>query len=301
MAKDYKVIKDYGLVAKHGDLELKFQLVSWYGNKPKYDLRPWNKDYGMKGMVFEEETVKKLRDLLKDFRKNHPVETVIVKDIVKSLTSLPAADVNYQTSLREATKADLEAAILQMIDKPGNKTRISACRKALDRLTQKVTPTTNVKPVEEKPKAKAKIVEFPKDKPSIVELAKSNGHATFEECKAKLDKEREMFKDADSQYVIDGILELAVVDQNFRNNIMRPDKSYAKAFEYFAEQARNGYCVKYGNVSYLDNNLALGLAIDYFNADEEAMKPKSNPKKIDTNPKKIDINPKKRGRKRKGA
>ena len=291
-SKDYKIIKDYGLVAKRGEIELKFQLISWYGNKPKYDLRPWNGDYGMKGMVFEEESIMNLQQILHAFREAHPVVDddnpveVKVKDIVASLTSLPATDVNYQTSLREATAEDLQEAIRLMVDKPGNKTRISYCMKALNKLT-KSKPEPKVKsasqPVEEK---KAKIIMFPVDKPTIVELAETNEHHSLDECKAKLDKEREIFKDSDSQYVIDGLLEMAAVNQNFRNNIMRPDKSYTGAFEYFAEQARNGYCVKYGNVSYLDNNLALGLAIDYFNADEEAMKPKSNPKISDTKPKK---------------
>ena len=293
--KEYEVIKNYGLVAKHGDLELKFQLVSWYGNKPKYDLRPWNKDYGMKGMVFEEETLKNLHTLLKEFKKTHPVkekETVIVKDIVASLTSLPATDCNFTTALKEATKEDLEAAIKKMTDKPGNKTRLLYCQVALEKLkkTKVVTPIKPAKSKASEVKTKAKIVEFPKDKPSIIELAKTNEHHTIEECKAKLNKEREIFNESDSQYVIDGILEAAVVNQDFRNNIMREDKSYAGAFEYFSNKARGGYCMKYGDVSYLDNNLALGLAIDYFNADEEAMKPKPTPK----------AEPKKRGRKKKG-
>ena len=89
------------------------------------------------------------------------------------------------------------------------------------------------------------------------------------------------------------MLELCDKSQDFRNNVMREEKSYAGGFKYMAEQVRKGYCLKIGdNCQYLDNALAFALFVDYFNMDEEAM----NEEK-----KKNAPEPKKRGRKKKGA
>ena len=254
----------------------------------------------MKGMVFEEDTLKGLQRVLHEFYKTHPYEPkkVEVGSRVHSLTSLPAGDCNYQTALREASKDEIRQAIEIMNENPaGNKTRISLCEKALNgtgrrgrpkkELSEKLSTSATVSgEVKEK---KDNIIQFPTAKPEIVPLPKSDGSHTYDECEQKLNKEREIFKDQDSAYVIDGLLELCKVNADFRNNVMRDDKSYA--FKYFADKARGGYAVKYEGVAYLDNNLALGLAMDYFNADEEAMKPKPAPKAKTT----------KRGRKRKGA
>ena len=275
---DYKVIKDFGVIADHDGIQLKLQLISWYGNKAKYDLRPWKGDYGMKGMVFEESSLKNLKSILNEFYKTHKYEPkkVVENQIVHSLTCLPAGDCSYQTTLREATKDDLRQAIEQMKDKPGNKTRISLCEKALKSTGKRGRPKKVAEVVNqpvtkaEEPK-KEKVIQFPTEKPKIIQLPKSNDTHSYEECEQKLNKERAIFKDQDSAYVIDGILELCKVDADFRNNVMRKDKSYGGAFEYFAKKAREGYCVKYGEMSYLDNDLALGLAIDYFNADSERM------------------------------
>lgn len=128
----------------------------------------------------------------------------------------------------------------------------------------KATQTKKYEP----PKPKAKIVEFPTKERPKVEKAKTIGNATYEDCVAKLEAERKEFKDADSQYVIDGLLELCKVDADFRNNLMRKDKTYKGSFEYFSDMARNGYAIKYGSMSYLDNDIALSMAIDYFNKKE---------------------------------
>lgn len=91
----------------------------------------------------------------------------------------------------------------------------------------------------------------------------------YEDCFAKLDTEcRELFNgDSDSRYVVDALLELCKVDEVFRERVMRPDKSYKGAFEYFAGKARAGECIKICECSYLDNDKALGFAIEYFEAD----------------------------------
>lgn len=137
------------------------------------------------------------------------------------------------------------------------------------------------------------VVQFPGEKPKIIELPKSNGKATVLECREKLNKEREIYKDGDSQYVIEKLLELCDKSQDFRNNVMRDDKSYADGFKYMVEQVHKGYCLKVSDgVQYLDNDLAFALFVDYFNMDKAAMdeeKAKSEPPK------------KTKGRKKRGA
>lgn len=272
MADTCKIIKDYGVVADHDGKQLKLQLVSWYGNEPKYDLRPWSGDYGMKGMVFEEDTLRNLQKVLHEFCDSHPVEE---KSNVKTLTSLPATDCNFSTALNSATTEELEKAIEQMKDKPGNKTRISSCEKALKKAGSKTTKTQETRaveaPVEEKKPEEKKVVQFPQAKPEIIKLDSSNGSHTYGECVVKLKKEMEQFTDSDSQYVIEGLLELCKVDADFRNNVMREDKTYGGFMEYMYKAAQSGYCVRYGNVGWLDRDKGLGLAIDYYTADIEKM------------------------------
>lgn len=122
---------------------------------------------------------------------------------------------------------------------------------------KKTDPTTN--------KAKKDdIVVFPKARPEV-KVAITDGNATYEDCKAKLEAERKIFCDSDSQFVIDGLLKMCEVNPNFRNNVIRKEKTYSGAFKHFMEMARNGYALQYNGVTYLDNNIALGFAIDYFN------------------------------------
>lgn len=143
------------------------------------------------------------------------------------------------------------------------------------------------------PTTQTNVVQFPGEKPKIIELPKTNGKATVLECREKLDKEREIYKDGDSKYVIDKLLDLCDKSQDFRNNVMREEKSYAGGFKYMTEQVRNGYCLKVDNgVKYLDNELAFALFVDYFNMDEEAMEEEK---------KKNAPEPKRKGRKKKGA
>jgi len=120
------------------------------------------------------------------------------------------------------------------------------------------------KPTEKAEPKKDNIVVFPKKRPEV-KVAITNGNYTYEDCQKKLEEERKIFCDSDSQFVIDGLLKMCEVNQNFRNNVMRKDKTYSGAFKYFTELARKGYALEYNGVTYLDNNIALGFAMDYFN------------------------------------
>ena len=128
--------------------------------------------------------------------------------------------------------------------------------------------TEKSNPIPTAEKKKDNIIEFPKKRPNIA-IAITDGNATYEDCEKKLNEERKIFCDNDSQFVIDGILAMCKVSQNFRNNVMRKDRTYAKAFEYFVEMAKKGYALTYNGLTFMDNNIALGHALDYFNQSDE--------------------------------
>ena len=195
--------------------------------------------------------------------------------VVRALTTLPAMDCNYTTDLNKATKEQLEKAIKIMEKGEGNKTRIKRCKDKLKSLNnpnrkKNVKAAAEVKTeAKEQPKEekkKALIIQFPTKKPEFEVLDPTNEGHTYEECEAKLNKEREIFKDNDSQFVIDGLLAKCKEDANFRDNVMREDKTFAGAFEYFFNLAKQGFAIKINNnMAYLDNEMALEYSINYFN------------------------------------
>jgi len=208
------------------------------------------------------ETKPKLSDKLEQMKEDN---------VVHSLSHLPAMDGNYTGVLNKATKEQLEKAI-EIMEKSGgeHKTRIKRCRDKLKSLekgnTARKTKAESEKPKTEEPKKKALIIQFPTKKPEIETLEPTNEGHTYEECEAKLNKEREIFKDADSKFVIDGLLAKCKEDADFRDNVMREDKTYAGSFEYFFDLARQGFAIKVNNnAAYLDNEMALEYAINYFN------------------------------------
>ena len=143
--------------------------------------------------------------------------------------------------------------------------------------------------IEEEPK-KDNVIQLPLPRPEIVKLV-TEGNATYEQCEEKLNANKAIYVDPDSQYVIDGLLELCKVDADFRNNVMREDKDYTGVMDYLYDMCQKGYGYKSsdGKKGWIDRDLGLGLAIDYFNSEP---KPKTTPKKSE---------PKKRGRKKKGV
>lgn len=139
--------------------------------------------------------------------------------------------------------------------------------KKVETKKSEVKPKSEPKKSSEKPKIQKSdnIIEFAKARPDIkVRMDLSESH-TIEECIEKINKEKEIFKDSDSTFVLDGILEMCKVNPNFRNNFMREEKTFSGAFQYFMDLARKGYAHKFNNVAYMDNNLALGFAMDYYN------------------------------------
>ena len=213
--------------------------------------------------------------------------------LVDNLTKLPATDGNFESAIKSATKAQLQLAvkIMQMSTNGQHKARIEACERQIKKLeepkeekkSEKVTEkvvkkssktvgksTTKAK---ENKKQDMKIVEFPGEKPKIKEFAKSDEKHTYEECLKKLMDIKEKYTDEDNLYVINGLIEKCKEDQDFRNNLMRKDKTYDGCYLYMYKAAMAGYCVKIGNNGgMLTKEKALDLAYDYFNM-EEIIKP----------------------------
>lgn len=289
-----RVKKSYGIVADHGRKQLKLEKIYNVDREIRLGLVSYKDGMSVNVLDITEEA-KELKRFLEEYLDyKTPEKEVIVKEkskqktkpkatefnVIDTLVSLPATDVSYQSTLRKATVEELEEAINRMkkSGEKGNLTRIRFCETRLKSLKKKSTPITTKK--ESTPKKESapkkettKILTFPTEdkKPKIIQLV-TKGDATYEECEAKLNKEGKMFKDHDSQYVITGLKELCKVDADFRNNLMRKEKTYGGFLEYMEKAARNGYCLKYGNVSYVDCDTGLALAIDYYNNDEEKAK-----------------------------
>ena len=135
------------------------------------------------------------------------------------------------------------------------------------------------KPVQKK----ADIIQFPKaDNTPIKKLAPTGENHSFEEVEKKLGEELKLFKnDPDSTYVINGVLKACAKDQELLDNVMRPEKSYKGAIQYFFNKAKEGYCTRIGNVGIMSAETALKYAIDYFNSEDKKAEPKKNTKKVD--------------------
>ncbi len=329
-----RILKNYGVVACHGSKELRLQRVTVTKEENTVALVSYKDGMSVNATPFTREEAKALKGLLEDYldykvetievteeTSDDVVEVTAINETVKTLTSLTATDVNYQTALRNATIEDLEEAIAWMKSDNGKHgTRITFCERKLNTLkkrAEKKDNPTEEKPVEDKifsettaeeedtaeeetteedtaeddttegdtseeekevfakaPKSKEKnILQFPTEdkKPKFVKLT-TEGKRTYKECEEKLGKEAKEFVDADSQYVIQGLLELAKVDQDFRNNLMREDKSYIGFMDYMYEAAKNGYCYRHNNTGWLDRDTGLALAIEYYNNDVAKIK-----------------------------
>lgn len=103
---------------------------------------------------------------------------------------------------------------------------------------------------------------------------------TVEDVKKKLEAELEIYRDGDSKYVVEKLIELCGTDKELLVAVMLPHKSYDKAFQYFYECSRTvGYKMPHGNMVYLDNDRAVKLSVDYFKRDDAASAKKAEKKK----------------------
>lgn len=249
---EYQIIKDYGTVARHGDIILKLRLIKWGNNIPKYDLRSWiktstDKEYAKGGITLTKDEIETLGIYINELDLRKP--TV---DVTKLTVSRPIE-------------------VEQPKKKRGRPAKSS------------VSVEEKKEDVKKEEKPKKNVIEFPKPKKDIEKMV-TDGHATYAECIAKIEGFKAIYKDADSQYVLDGVLELCKVDKDFRNNVMREDKDYEGALDYMADMCQKGYAYRKGsNYAFIDRDTGLGFAIDYFNLDPKSLeKPKPKIAKVET-------------------
>lgn len=101
--------------------------------------------------------------------------------------------------------------------------------------------------------------------------AKHEPEHTIDDVKKKLEAELKIYRDGDSKYSVEKLIELCKTDKELLNSIMLPHKSYDKAFQYFFEKSRTvGYKMPTGNMVYLDNDTAVKLSVEYFKRDDSA-------------------------------
>ena len=296
MAKTITTIKK---IATLGKRELRYTEMD--GVK-KFDIRKWNGDKPEDGVRLTQEELDQLYFRMKSERD----------DVLIGNKTLAFGDNEYHLSIVNngrlyirpfVTKAEMDK-LIQMLDvakdnllEYDDTPKVEEPKKKRGRpaKTESIIPADIQakldalkvsKKIEEKPK---NVIEFPKPKEEIEKLV-TEGHATYAECITKIEGFKAIYTDSDSQYVLDGVLELCKVDKDFRNNVMRNDKDFEGALDYMADMCQKGYGYKKGNYGFMDRDMGLGFTIDYFNLKPE---PKPEPKKTET------ATPKKRGRKKK--
>lgn len=64
--KKYEIIEEIAKLSEDKKWNLELNLVSWYGNEAKYDIRSWNDDKTKlgKGITLTKNEMNKLRDIL---------------------------------------------------------------------------------------------------------------------------------------------------------------------------------------------------------------------------------------------
>ena len=287
MAKTITTIKK---IATLGKRELRYTEMD---GVQKFDIRAWHGDKYEDGVRFTEEEMKQLYQRMKS---NLPTDLIGNKSLTFDLNNGDEYALSIVNNGRLyvrpfATKSEmdklmqiLEVArdnLLEYDDKAcASSSNVSKKRGRPGKKSVSVTDVqTEDKTKEEKPK---NIIQFPKKKPDVEKIV-TDGHATYEDCETKLGEYKKIYVDDDSQYVLNGLLELCLVDQAFRNNVMREDKNWDGVMSYMAKMCRDGYGYKKGTqFGYVSADMGLGFAIDYFNTKNE---PKAETKVLNTNPK----------------
>ncbi len=200
-------------------------------------------------------------------------------NVIDILVTVPESDINFKTALEKASMTQVNLAIIRLKARKGNhKTKLKILNDKLKKknLTapnneSKAKTVSSSKPMsktvsETKTKPKSKdIKKLDESKRIKLEPYQATGNHTYEECEKKLTTD---YEDEDSKYCIEKLRELCKENADFRNNVMREDRSFEGAFEYMFKCARNGYCYKRVGSSYVPRELGFKLMVDYFNGKE---------------------------------
>ena len=124
--------------------------------------------------------------------------------------------------------------------------------------------------VEEKPKVTEKAkVEKTKTETKSTEKAETNTNYSYEDCEEKLDKLFEkVSKLPNFAYVFEGLKELAKVDGDFVQNVMRESRNFKGMMGYAKDNSKRFCEVIEGGTCITDDQM-LELCIEYFNAKED--------------------------------
>ena len=270
-----------------GKTEIRLEL-----NKYGYDLGIWSNNYRLKGTTFTAEGIDRLKALLSGELKSvvkAPNKSAVAKSAkiidmpkqaqspkqketpaaekkaaptiaavkeltehektVHALTSIPVNDGNYP--INTATAEELSEAITIMESSPdGNRTRLARCKAKLNSLiNNRKKPVTKPTPVTVTKQ------DDKKEEPVI----------TYSSAEEKLRASLSKYKDSDSEYVINGVIEACAVDAEFAAKVMSPDKTYDKAFNYLYNLAKSGKCIMINrNCGMMDKDTALKYVLEYF-------------------------------------
>ena len=150
-------------------------------------------------------------------------------------------------------------------------------------------------------KADASNVEYDDVDTSFVDFALSLGNidsCEYLQVVEKLNREMMHFSDDENLYVLNGLLKAAREDSALARGILNENKTYEKAFNYFASKSReNG--VKLEKCYWLTKEKALPLAIEYYKIDEEEAAREKAEKKVECKKNEAKKKPRKRSTKKK--
>lgn len=244
--------------------QLKIQYIDRLqnGNK-KYELRFWKDGKDVKGISLTDTEVANLKEMLineNPVEVSPPKETTVL-DTINILVSVSCDDKNFKSALEKASKSEINIALIRAKVKKNNKTRVKILENALKKADNKKNTV-----VQKTPKKLESVKTLDETKKIQLEKFQATGNYTYEECEKKLQSD---FEDEDTKYCIVKLRELCEQDADFRNNVMREDRTFEGAFNYMYDSARNGYCYKRGKVSYVPREVGLQLMIDYFNGKEK--------------------------------
>ncbi len=233
-----KTLHDYGAFAKNRLAEMRLKEVSWNGENPVMDLRVWiDSKTAKNGITMSKKELKKLGNIIDSLRNNKDLgEEFPMNEPETDDDEVIDFDSNGITKTKETGKND--------------------------------KPKSNAKEQSSKEK-KDVIIKFPEHKNNI-KVAQTKNEATYELCKEKLDREVKPFNKAweEIEYLYDGINKELKENEQFCRNFYREEKTFVDMFHYLNRNAADN-SVTIEGVMIMLHSTALGICIDYFNAEDE--------------------------------
>ena len=234
-----KTLHDYGAFAKNKLAEMRLKEISWNGDKPVMDLRVWiDSKTAKNGITMSKKDLKKLGEIIDSLRINDEDEEVFPMNE-------PESDDDEIIDFSSGESTTIEK---------------TAKSKSKSKKNEKESNSDKKKDV---------VIKFPEPKHDI-KVAHTENNATYELCKAKLDKEVKPFNKAweEIEYLYDGINKELSENEQFCKNFYREDKTFVDMFHYLNRNAADN-AVAIEGVMIMLHATALAICLDYFNAEDE--------------------------------